>query len=711
MKKAYRYIALALALCTILGAAGFVSATEPIEGTLEASYEIWKMDGVQLREAFFADTRGFLKVLAFQTADQQGDMNWRIWLQTPARTQRVAKDLLQRLNQNKDALQLTQSECNALAAMIYYLEFYNPFSEVPQIGQIDALLQQAVELGESNVDYYKMLLGAALTKECYNFIIELEKLNAQQQEKIIFLIAALNGTVAGVKARQSLLAVEYLTPGYEGSIPPSGLAPFTQEQGALVYVLQDVLSDNAPYAAFQEPVEEELEQWKEKQTLPRTNFAVLMADPDSVDWTAVLRGALLENATFVKALANMEPEARTAFIAAFVEQIQSKKDLEALLYNLSQYTKVMDSAQYRAAAIAELEYAILRRYAGEPWMQTDFSYYIGTEENPSVFIFNDDTFWFCLDACVDPAGFVRMLSTLPAATQEMLSYKIKHAGLETYRQAVVDNVYDLQSKVNLSYKEQVALERLLEYQSRIPSAIYPYGQAPEQPDTTPVVTGPLPTEPTRPLFFTDPGTTPTDKPTDPVNPTDEDTDPSEEEDKKPGDTGWISTVCIILGLLCISIVVTTSLAKKKKEKPKQPDPEDPKPAIEPQPVIPQPVAADPNVRCPAPLDRNVQQQITQALREKYDEYSVSWYSDQNKNGTCRCYGTEEDCHIIFYAGGLRMEISDSCTVGECIFRFGTSFELYAYKDGTLTDLNAALEQGLISAQAVENAWKLHEMTS
>jgi hypothetical protein len=123
------------------------------------------------------------------------------------------------------------------------------------------------------------------------------------------------------------------------------------------------------------------------------------------------------------------------------------------------------------------------------------------------------------------------------------------------------------------------------------------------------------------------------------------------------------------------------------------------------------VAADPNVRCPAPLKRDVQQQIAQALREKYDEYSVNWYSEQNPYGTCRCYGTDGDYHIIFYAGGLRMEISDSCTVGAHIFRFGTSFELYAYCDGVLTDLKTALEQGLISAQAVENAWKLHEMTS
>jgi hypothetical protein len=311
---------------------------------------------------------------------------------------------------------------------------------------------------------------------------------------------------------------------------------------------------------------------------------------------------------------------------------------------------------------------------------------------------------------MDPSGFVNMLSNLAAREVENLSSRIKYANMNTYRQAIVDGVYDLQSQVELSYHEQVALERLLEHQGSYPSPVYPYYEQPviPQPDTTPVVTEPV----TEPPLPTDVVIRPTVERTDPIELTQETTVPVQvQEDKKPADTEWISTVCIILGLLCISIVVTTSLAKKKKEEPKQPDPEDPKPAIEPQPVIPQPVAADPNVRCPAPLKRDVQQQIAQALREKYDEYSVNWYSEQNPYGTCRCYGTDGDYHIIFYAGGLRMEISDSCTVGAYIFRFGTSFELYAYCDGVLIDLKTALEQGLVSTKAVENAWKLHEMTS
>ena len=55
-----------------------------------------------------------------------------------------------------------------------------------------------------------------------------------------------------------------------------------------------------------------------------------------------------------------------------------------------------------------------------------------------------------------------------------------------------------------------------------------------------------------------------------------------------------------------------------------------------------------------------------------------------------------------------MEIPDSCVVGEAVFYHGTSFELYAYKDGILTELNIALEKGMVSPQAVKAALAQHE---
>ena len=313
--------------------------------------------------------------------------------------------------------------------------------------------------------------------------------------------------------------------------------------------------------------------------------------------------------------------------------------------------------------------------------------------------------------CVDPLQFAKALVAVEEQDCTDINYKLKWRVDTQFRQMMLDSVYSaIEAAVNTSgmgAEEMEALIAFLEYQGQTPLAMYPYGQAPEQPDTTPVVTEPV----TEPPLPTDVVTRPTVERTDPIELTQETTAPVQaQEDKKPADTEWISTVCIILGLLCISIVVTSSLAKKKKEEPKQTDPEDPKPAIEPQPVIPQPVAADPNVRCPAPLKRDVQQQIAQALREKYDEYSVNWYSEQNPYGTCRCYGTDGEYHIIFYAGGLRMEISASYTVGEHVFWYRTGFELYAYEGGVLTDLNTALDKGMVSPQAVKAALAQHEAT-
>ena len=168
------------------------------------------------------------------------------------------------------------------------------------------------------------------------------------------------------------------------------------------------------------------------------------------------------------------------------------------------------------------------------------------------------------------------------------------------------------------------------------------------------------------------------------------------------DTGWVSTICFVLGFLCIGIAAGCLIAKRKKARsaPQIPPPE-------PVPVAPQPKL----LYCPMPLSRETQQQITLALRAKYDEYSVHWYSIKETDGTCRCYGTDNGYDIIFYAGGLRLEIPDSCTVGDVTFHFGTGFELYAHKDGQLIDLNTALAQGFVSLQAVQEALAKHNSIS
>ena len=706
MRKAYRYIALALALCIILGAASVAFADFYKDGGMSSYYDIDAMNAVQMREAFCADARGFLKVLAFSSKERK-ETALKMFVGAPERTRSVILEQLRLLEQQKDSYKLTQSEVELLAALHYYVGTERLFVDAPSIGNIDELVYAVA--AEKDVEYACMLGGRALVERPYSFVSALsEQLEEDLQMRVIERIATFNGKLEGSKIVESLCLLEIYSPDYEEDpYDPSDdvINRFSRDQENLRLAFLEVLADCPKPQLPKESLTAELVQWNENKTMTRTDFHKLIENPAVTDWDALMRGAVLETGPFVTALTDWTPEHRQAFFSAFAEQPYTQEELEMLLLSLHKYAVTNKLPNYRQQVMDELEYMILRQCSQNFPVQTDFSYYIATEEKPSTFLFNDDTFWLCLDAAMAPYGFVNMLSNLAATEVENLSSRIKYANMNTYRQAIVDGVYDLQSQVELSYKEQVAREHLLEHQGSYPSPIYPYGQTTEQPDTTPIDTEPV----TEPPLPTDVVTRPTVERTDPIELTQETTAPVQvQEDKKPADTEWISTVCIILGLLCISIVVTTSLAKKKKEEPKQPDPEDPKPEEQPQPVIPQPVAADPNVRCPAPLKRDVQQQIAQALREKYDEYSVNWYSEQNPYGTCRCYGTDGDYHIIFYAGGLRMEISDSCTVGESVFYHGTSFELYAYKDGILTELNIALEKGMVSPQVVKAALAQHE---
>ena len=163
------------------------------------------------------------------------------------------------------------------------------------------------------------------------------------------------------------------------------------------------------------------------------------------------------------------------------------------------------------------------------------------------------------------------------------------------------------------------------------------------------------------------------------------------------ETSWISTVCFILAAFAAGIAVGGLLRKKPKEAAAQ------APAA---PVVTYPM----RVYCPAPLEKETVEQITIALREKYQEYSIDWYSVKNPSGTCRCYGTDRGADIIFYAGGFRLEIPDSRTVAEATFHFSTAFELYLHKDGILTDLEEAYQNGLVSQAAIAAAAQMHNNT-
>ena len=726
MKKVRRVVVWLLIVCIFLQFPLMIRAEEPdmdYEALLALAdeYELEPQDAIH---AFFSNPGHLMRALAYHSGYARYNIRSTINQHMTDSQEDAAYYLIERLATAPYGESLSQSEKTLID---FFLIAHESDRLVAKHGEQKHWPDyKAAILEQMNSDRAAAAenIAAAIVFNNMEFVWNLANESAQIQEQFISLLGDIEGYYTQLAVIEHLYFLIYSDAGGElpGYPEYTFLPGTTEEQVELILAMLDQLPDVPWPVVDYGPDAQEAEQWYAAPDYPDMdiNYPALIAGMlESEGLSAetkktLINAALLDAGDFIRALAQEKQEVQQLVLQHVANEDTPHETVNALseIFKIQIKQETFSAPEKKFATMACDHFAVM--YGVTLGSLRPISELI--EEILSAHMDNKEQLvQLACSICVDPLQFAKALVAAEEQDCTDINYKLKWRVDTQFRQMMLNSVYSaIEAAVNTSgmgAEEMEALIAFLEYQGQTPLAMYPYGQAPEQPDTTPVVTGPLPTEPTGPLFFTDPGTTPTDKPTDPVNPTEEDTDPSEEEDKKPGDTGWISTVCIILGLLCISIVVTTSLAKKKKEEPKQPDPEDTKPAIEPQTVIPQPVAADPNVRCPAPLDRNVQQQITQALREKYDEYSVRWYSDQNKNGTCRCYGTEEDCHIIFYAGGLRMEISDSCTVGAYTFRFGTSFELYAYKDGTLTDLNAALEQGLISAQAVENAWKLHEMTS
>ena len=74
-------------------------------------------------------------------------------------------------------------------------------------------------------------------------------------------------------------------------------------------------------------------------------------------------------------------------------------------------------------------------------------------------------------------------------------------------------------------------------------------------------------------------------------------------------------------------------------------------------------------------------------------------------GDWRYYGTENGYAFIFVKGVLTTYYT--IEIGPKLFRSGSSFELFAYKDGTFMKLKDAYEQGLVSLEAIESARIIH----
>lgn len=682
---------------------------------LADEYELEPQDAIN---AFFSNPGHLMRALAYHSGDAWYNIRSAINQHMTDSQEDAAYYLIELLATAPYGESLSQSEKDLIDFFFMGREgrrlssIHSTAFQWPEFK--DAILEQMQSDRAAAADR----LAAAIYMQFLDVVGNLVEESEQVQAQFVSLLEDIDDYYTQLCVIRSLYYL--IHSGMESTLPEypeySVWPGITVEHVELIHAMLDKLPD-VPWPVLGNiPNEQEAEQWHAAPDYPDMdiNYPALIAGMlESEGLSAetkktLVNAALLDTGDFIRALAQEKQEVQQLVLQHVASEDTPHETVNALSeifqIQILQETFSAPEKKFTSAACSHLA----RMYGATLGQLRPISELI--EEILSAHTDNKEQLvQLACSICVDPLQFAKALVAVEEQDCTDINYKLKWRVDTQFRQMMLDSVYSaIEAAVNTSgmgAEEMEVLIAFLEYQGQTPLAMYPYGQAPEQPDTTPAVTEPV----TEPPLPTDVVTRPTVERTDPIELTQETTAPVQvQDDKKPADTEWISTVCIILGLLCISIVVTTSLAKKKKEEPKQPDPEDPKPAIEPQPVIPQPVSADTNVCCPAPLDRNVQKQITQVLREKYEEYSINWYSEHDLYGTCRCYSAEGDWYIIFYAGGLRMEISDSCTVGESIFRFGTSFELYAYKDGTLIDLNVALDEGMVSPQAVKAALAQHE---
>lgn len=717
MKLVRRVVAWLIIVCVFLHLPLITRAEEPAEDydTLFEQANQNEANHQEVIRAFFTNPGHLMRALAYHTGNARSNIRSAINQHMTDSQEKAAYYLIALLNTAPYEESLSQSE---EALITYYLmerEDTRLRSMHTQIMHWPDFAAEILEQMKSDRAAAADRLAAAIHLQFLDVVWNLVEEPPQVQEQFISLLEDIDDYYTQLCVIRSLYYLIHSEIG--GELPEYPEYSFwpgtTTEHVELILAMLDKLPDIPWPVVSHEPFPEELEKWLAAPEYPDMdiNYPALiagMAESQGVSaetQKTLINAALLDTEDFIRALTQEESAVQQMVLQCVANENTSHDTVNALseVYKIyAQETTFRDSekqlivkAQQHFAKLFMLTYRSDRSFAELVEDLRSFAYSTVA----------DIGYPMAAMICEDPLQFAEAMVAVDANYHKRINSALKSGLNEEDRQVIVNVVYDyLQSTqppedgTSTDTLMRDVLYAFLEYQGKSPQAVYPYGVNPNP--TQPTEPSDTTTGPTGPLFMTEPVTNPTQKPTDPMEPT-QDTAPTAEEEPEqtpPEDTSWISTVCIILGLLCISIAVGSTLAKKKKA------PEEPLPEAAVQPKVP-PVV---QVHCPAPLDKPVQLQITAALQQRYDAYSVHWYSEKNTHGICRCYGSDGDCHILFYAGGFRPEEKTCRTVGGQTFCFPTGFELYAYKDGQLVDLDIALEQGLVSREAIQKALAQHE---
>jgi len=90
-----------------------------------------------------------------------------------------------------------------------------------------------------------------------------------------------------------------------------------------------------------------------------------------------------------------------------------------------------------------------------------------------------------------------------------------------------------------------------------------------------------------------------------------------------------------------------------------------------------------------------------------ENYALCWNVGERRGG-CFCYGSYRGYDILYTEASMTMAVISGITIGEETFKAGNPFELVAYKNGTVYDLNTLYEDGKIPAKIIKQIHEIHK---
>ena len=549
MKNSIRCIALMLVLCLIFSTAGTATAANKLvdDALIVEDYDFANAGTATLQTLFCMDARGFLKALAFEGEWTQTTVISRLLSAQDPQTLSTVLYLIRLLNINSDKLHLTHSEENLLAAISFKQEWLYGFGDA-QFDNVDILLQNAAQ--SISLDMYSNQLGLFLNNYPDIFLIKLSEFASEDQEYILAQLAVLNGTARSIQIvnfLESLLPAQTVpTTGDANVDSPGPLEPgwdITPEQIELIRAILERLKDVPPIVEPQDPIPEEKAQWQTNPVVPRTDFDYVLAN-QSFDYH-IASWMLLDTAGFIQAFSRLPAAQQERLTDSFLHYWWSVQEPQKLLYNIHSYLSYGMPDDTQQTACRELVYALLRHGDDILGVLHDLSvYFVSQPEDNPVFIAKNDAYYhFSVEACFYPEDFIAAYSAASLAIRDSIGAKVKSKFDPTYRQALIDTVYDLYKGSTLTEDESLAAKAFLDYQGSGVNPIFPYGVDPNAP----------PTEPTDPTDATDP--TATEPPT---------PDASEDTDSATGNhSHLLRTVLLSIAAFAIGMPIGSYYVNRK----------------------------------------------------------------------------------------------------------------------------------------------------